>query len=761
MPPVSIPSIGRAVSPPPMLKPPGVGLDFGELSFRPPPTPWAGPGVPAATPRPTAWQPPPADRIRDAIRQMQSDQPYTNEEGVQVDPTKPYNAKNIPVVDDVLGTARWAANTVGEGLRAGAGKLMGAAPGYSYAATPGVAPTAQPPAAGVATGGSLGSGTSTNVGSGTPPPPAATAPAFQPDVPQELKRPFEWPVWSRTNTPGERLEGAVDLASIIPAARGGGMLLKGMRGGVASTAAPTAAAAAPASQVARVGLNVPFEAAGQRLGGGFGAWMGRNVVAPPVRMATGEGALSNTAQAVEGILRGGKTPIVKPLMRAVGYGTAPGMVGGLAATSDRPPDATDQVLQQSSQAYMPPGGDNLFERGAMLAGGVGAIGPANQVAQYKPGPDQNVLEKWWQLTQRRGENVLQAAKNFSTRPLEQASRNVAAQVQQPFGVGAEVDVGRQFEAYNQAQKAFYAARTPEEQATAQRAMDQAREAIATYRINPAGAAAEQHFRNTQQTTGEAAARRQIAATLPAGDPLRATLEQQAAQLEAEAKNMPVTAADRDRIGRATANPQFDATTRDQILRDAGQQSAGPETGAAAGPASIPPATDDSRESPASGLFGPGAVERFKQRVQAGQSPQAMAAEAQAAPAVDQGQPNLAAQGVQNVAQSLGTTPDLATSFWGSLGTGSKVLLGLGVSLAVLPSLFSLFGDDDNEEGRPGGMGFFGRVLPFLGLGMAAWGAAGGDFNKLPELGRFGQTDFWKGVGNDLGGLGDRAMSLVR
>jgi hypothetical protein len=121
-------------------------------------------------------------------------------------------------------------------------------------------------------------------------------------------------------------------------------------------------------------------------------------------------------------------------------------------------------------------------------------------------------------------------------------------------------------------------------------------------------------------------------------------------------------------------------------------------------------------------------------------PAALAAAAETGP--------LAQTGLGAVGQAVG--PDLAKSFWGSLGTGSKVMLGLGVGLTVLPLLLNLFGDSDSEDGKPGGTGFLTRILPLLGLGAAAWGATGGSFSQLPEIGRLGRQDFWTGVQRDLG-----------
>jgi hypothetical protein len=60
-----------------------------------------------------------------------------------------------------------------------------------------------------------------------------------------------------------------------------------------------------------------------------------------------------------------------------------------------------------------------------------------------------------------------------------------------------------------------------------------------------------------------------------------------------------------------------------------------------------------------------------------------------------------------------------------------------VGLTVLPLLMRLFGDDDNDRDGPGGLGFLGRVLPFLGVGAMLWGAGGGDLTKAPDIRQMG------------------------
>lgn len=131
-----------------------------------------------------------------------------------------------------------------------------------------------------------------------------------------------------------------------------------------------------------------------------------------------------------------------------------------------------------------------------------------------------------------------------------------------------------------------------------------------------------------------------------------------------------------------------------------------------------------------------------------QTPQALAAQVQDQMGREKPTP-LEQQGKATVARETGLAPEQAESFWGSLGTGSKVLLGLGVGMVALPLLLRMFGGD-NEEGGSGGLGFLGRVLPILGAGAMVWGATGGDHETLPDLNRLGTNDFWSGVQRDTG-----------
>ncbi len=79
-----------------------------------------------------------------------------------------------------------------------------------------------------------------------------------------------------------------------------------------------------------------------------------------------------------------------------------------------------------------------------------------------------------------------------------------------------------------------------------------------------------------------------------------------------------------------------------------------------------------------------------------------------------------------VAAALGNAGNLTApagfkGYWAELPPASKILAVAGLSMAAISFLRSAFssGDKDDEPG------FLSRVLPYLGLGAAAWGLGGG------------------------------------
>lgn len=93
-------------------------------------------------------------------------------------------------------------------------------------------------------------------------------------------------------------------------------------------------------------------------------------------------------------------------------------------------------------------------------------------------------------------------------------------------------------------------------------------------------------------------------------------------------------------------------------------------------------------------------------------------------------------GVMASAAAAPPPPGFGT-YWAGLPVGSKVLAIGGLSIAAITALRSMFGGDD-EEDEPS---FLMKVLPFLGLGAAAWGLGGGTLLgfgdeenfKIPEM----------------------------
>jgi hypothetical protein len=97
---------------------------------------------------------------------------------------------------------------------------------------------------------------------------------------------------------------------------------------------------------------------------------------------------------------------------------------------------------------------------------------------------------------------------------------------------------------------------------------------------------------------------------------------------------------------------------------------------------------------------------------------------------------------RGTASGFVTEPQAYQFAWNSLGDGSKTLVWAGLGLAGISLLLNLFGDDDNDEKeKAGGMGFLGRVLPFLGVGLAAYGLT----DQQP--GRLLDSGFYTGLAN--------------
>lgn len=86
------------------------------------------------------------------------------------------------------------------------------------------------------------------------------------------------------------------------------------------------------------------------------------------------------------------------------------------------------------------------------------------------------------------------------------------------------------------------------------------------------------------------------------------------------------------------------------------------------------------------------------------------------------------------AQAQPPSPSLA-GYWNSLGPQSRILAMAGLSIAAITAFRSMFGGDEDES-------FLGKVLPYLGLGAAAWGLGGGTLGfgreNLPETAKYRQ-----------------------
>lgn len=81
-----------------------------------------------------------------------------------------------------------------------------------------------------------------------------------------------------------------------------------------------------------------------------------------------------------------------------------------------------------------------------------------------------------------------------------------------------------------------------------------------------------------------------------------------------------------------------------------------------------------------------------------------------------------------------------TDFWNNkLDSNGRMLVGLGLGVTAVTTLMNLFGGDDDEDDKGGGGSWFSRILPFLGIGAAAWGLGGGTFSQLPSLTTMGDN----------------------
>lgn len=122
----------------------------------------------------------------------------------------------------------------------------------------------------------------------------------------------------------------------------------------------------------------------------------------------------------------------------------------------------------------------------------------------------------------------------------------------------------------------------------------------------------------------------------------------------------------------------------------------------------------------------------------------------------------ASKALEDAAKAPPPADGTLAAYWDKLPKGSRLLAIAGLSLAAITTLRSMFGSGGEEDEE----GFLMKVLPFLGLGAAAWGLGGGTLGlskeNLPSMAHFerlgsGFNGNLKDWGLDLGlGRGAKA-----
>lgn len=85
-------------------------------------------------------------------------------------------------------------------------------------------------------------------------------------------------------------------------------------------------------------------------------------------------------------------------------------------------------------------------------------------------------------------------------------------------------------------------------------------------------------------------------------------------------------------------------------------------------------------------------------------------------------------GLSEVAR-LSPPPPGFEGYWSRLDSTSKIMVIAGLSLAAVSLFKSLMGKDEGDDDPS----MLWSILPFLGVGAAAWGAGGGTFSQLPSM----------------------------
>lgn len=256
---------------------------------------------------------------------------------------------------------------------------------------------------------------------------------------------------------------------------------------------------------------------------------------------------------------------------------------------------------------------------------------------------------------------------------------------------------------------------------------------------------------TNVLLAEEAARR-LAAQYPAGHPLHAQAQAEAARITAAAGSPLVTARDLE-TARAQAGllPGVDqAGRRAKFDARVGGIVGGFNPSAAPAPAADPAATAAPTPATPSAAASP-------DRPQSQPAPTLPPAAVAAAPELgDPATVRAAGAKLTSIVGAAGGPAGAAAvaaqappppgfeGYWAGLSDESKVLALAGLSITAIGALQSLFGGDD-EEGEGGG-GFLQRVLPFLGVGAAAWGLGGGTVG-LTEPFATPKLDTYKQLGN--------------